>query len=293
MNTVVTPDLMALFLLATKLHLGPKVIAALIAACGAPSEIIEAGPETIAEIAMLDDDQRDQLTEILADGAALHEELTYITGKGIGLVGIHEEQYPPRLLRLGDPPPLLFVCGQLPDPDKTAIAVVGSHHADAIGIAEAVNWGKGLVARDVVVVSGLARGIDGGAHTGALAGNGTTVAVLGSGFDNIYPPEHRALAEEVTTQGALISEYPPSAPLTKARLVSRNRLIVGLCDAVVVVRVSETTKGSMEAIKRARDIAVPVFLVATDAGEASRRAIAEGAIPILPEPDYDLVLNYL
>jgi DNA processing protein len=171
--------------------------------------------------------------------------------------------------------------------------VVGSHHADAEGIGEAVRWGKGFAERNVVVVSGLARGIDGGAHTGALAGNGKTVAVLGSGLQKIYPPEHQGLAKEITDHGALLTEYPPATPLTKPRLIWRNRLIVALADAVVVVRIAKATSGSMEAIRRARDLACPTFLVAADTEEASQHAVADGAVPIATEPDFDLILNYL
>ena len=96
-----------------------------------------------------------------------------------------------------------------------------------------------------------------------------------------------------TETGALISEHPPKTPLTKQRLVLRNRIIVGLSDAVVVVRVHEDTRGSMEAIRRARNIAVPTFLVTSDTSSASQRAVAEGAVPIDQKPDFDIVLNYL
>jgi DNA processing protein len=293
MTTTVTPDLIALYALSSRLHLRPKVIAALLTHFGSPAVIWDADIAAVAEVAALDDKARKRLTRLREETDSFGEELDYIIEKGTTPIGIHEENYPHRLHRLGDPPSMIYVRGTLPDDTQSAVAVVGSHEADAEGIAEAVEWGKGLVERGAAVVSGLARGIDGGAHTGALAGEGATVAVLGSGFDNIYPPEHSVLAKEVAAHGALVSEYPPATPLTKARLVYRNRLIVALSDAVVVVRVIETTRGSMEAIRRARDLACPVFLVATDTSKTSQRAVADGAIPIAREPDFDLVLNYL
>ncbi|MBI3873309.1 MAG: DNA-processing protein DprA [candidate division Zixibacteria bacterium] len=221
------------------------------------------------------------------------EELELIIASGTIPISTLDPRYPQRLFRLPDPPTILYVRGTLPDEAKTAVAVVGTHQADAEGIADGVAWGKGLAQRDAIVVSGLARGIDGAAHVGALAASGTTVAVLGGGFDNIYPPEHATLAAEIAKTGALLSEYPPRAPLTKPRLIARNRIIVGLSDAVVVVRLHADARGSMEAIHKAGDLAIPVFLVATDVGPKSQEAVADGAVPIGQAPDFDLVLNYL
>lgn len=291
--TIVSHDQAILYALTVQAQLGPKTVAALILHFGNPQGIMDASVDQIAELTNLNEDgiERLELARSLIDDYG--EELQQIVDSGVEVVSIVDDAYPHRLERLSDPPVLLYIRGQLPDPAQTAIALVGTHKADAEGIAEAVAWGKGLVQHGALVVSGLARGIDGGGHTGALAGGGDTVAVMGSGFLNVYPPEHRVLAEQIERSGALISEYPPDAPLTKQRLVLRNRIIVGLSDAVVVVRVHETTRGTMEAIRRARDIAIPIFLIAADTNPASQRAVAEGAIPIPQVPDFDLVLNYL
>ena len=243
--------------------------------------------------AALDEEGLERFAEARNSLDLYSEELEFMGTQGVTPIGIHEPGYPHRLHRLSDPPAIVYLRGELPPEDRTAVAVVGSHHADAEGIGEAVAWGRGFAERDVVVVSGLARGIDGGAHTGALAGNGKTIAVLGSGFKNIYPPEHQTLSEEIAENGALLTEYPPDASLTKPRLLYRNRLIVALADAVVVVRISDTTGGSIETLKRAHDLACPAFLVAADTGQAAQRAVANGAVPIASDPDFDLVLNYL
>jgi len=260
---------------------------------GEPKAIWEASATDVEEVARTGPDGIKRLEEAHDIFDKLVAEIEHISESGTSPVSILDVRYPKRLQRLPDPPTIIYVRGSLPDPAKTAVAVVGTHLADAEGIADAVAWGKGLAEREVVVVSGLARGIDGGGHTGALAAEGYTVAVIGSGFDNVYPPEHLALAKEIVQSGALISEHPPRTELTKAQLVLRNRIIVGLSDAVVVVRLHEDTKGSMEAIRRARDLALPVFLVATDDSAAARSAVAKGAIPIHREPDFELVLNYL
>jgi DNA processing protein len=286
-------DLAILFALTTVVRLGPKHIAALLLHFGDPRAIWDARAAEIAEVIRLSEDGAERLDKARDLFDKLAEEMEHISAAGTKPISILDERYPKRLQRLPDPPTIIYVRGHLPDPSKTAVAVVGTHLADAEGIADAVAWGKGLAKRDVVVVSGLARGIDGGGHTGALAAEGCTVAVIGSGFDNVYPPEHLALAMEIAENGALISEHPPRTELTKAQLVLRNRIIVALSDAVVVVRLHEDTRGSMEAIRRARDLALPVFLVATEIGAATQRAVAKGAIPIHREPDFDLVLNYL
>ena len=286
-------DLAILYALTTVARLGPKKITALLLHFGEPKAIWDARTGDVANVARLSKEGADILSKARDRFDSLVEEIEHIADTGTTPISILDDRYPKRLQRLSDPPTIIYVRGQLPEPAKTAVAVVGTHLADAEGIADAVAWGKGLADRDVVVVSGLARGIDGGGHTGALAADGFTIAVLGSGFDNVYPPEHLVLAKQIAENGALISEHPPRTQLTKPQLVLRNRIIVGLSDAVVVVRLHEDTRGSMEAIRRARDLALPVFLVAADTSLASQNAVAKGAIPIRREPDFDLVLNYL
>lgn len=290
---MISRDLVVLYALTTEARLGPKTIGALLVQFGNPESIWDAETPEIAQVARLDEDEYERL-----DGArnltdALVDDLELMIEQGTVPIPITAPEYPQRLLNLPDPPSIVYVRGELPQDETRTVAVVGTHQADAEGIADAVRWGKGFAERQVTVVSGLARGIDGGAHTGALAGDGKTCAVLGAGFDNIYPPEHRGLAEEIEKSGALVSEHAPRTPLTKPRLVLRNRIIVALADAVVVVRLHEDTRGSMEAIRRAADLAMPVFLVAHDTKQASIEAVAEGAIPIPAQPDFDLVLNYL
>jgi DNA processing protein len=288
-----TQDLAILHALTAEARLGPKRILALLLHYGEPQAIWDAGAQAIAEFSALSGEATKRLVKARGEFDQITEEVEHIIDGGTTPISVLDPRYPARLRRLSDPPIIIYVRGHLPNPAGTAVAVIGTHHADAEGIAEAVEWGKGLAEREVVVVSGLARGIDGGGHTGALAADGHTVAVLGSGFDHIYPPEHRNLARQIEQTGTLISEYPPRATLTKPRLVYRNRIIIAMADAVVVVRVHEETRGSMEAILRARDLALPVFLVATDTSDASQEAVAEGAIPIQRKPQYDLVLDYL
>src|SRR3990172_8271612 len=174
----VTRDLIILFALSAEGRLGPKTVAALLTHFGNPGVIWDTGVEEVAQVARLSEAGTERLVEARGLTDALAEELEMIVEGGTTPLSILDDNYPDRLRHLPDPPTIVYVRGQIPDETHTAVAVVGSHHADAEGIAEAVAWGKGLAQRGVVVVSGLARGIDGGGHTGALAAGGQTVAVL-------------------------------------------------------------------------------------------------------------------
>jgi DNA processing protein len=157
---------------------------------------------------------------------------------GIGVLPWNDAQFPAALLAMADPPPVLWHRGSLDALRAPAVAIVGSRAASAAALETAARIGRDLAAIGVTVVSGLARGVDSAAHRGALRA-GRTMAVLGSGVDRIYPPEHRALAAEISAGGLVISEYPPGTPPLAFHFPMRNRLISGVSLAVVVVEASE------------------------------------------------------
>jgi len=141
--------------------------------------------------------------------------------------------FPALLKAISDPPLGLFVRGRLTD--KPAVTIVGSRKASPYGRQVARLLGEELGRAGVVVVSGMARGVDKAAHEGALAVGGSSWAVWGTGPDRIYPPEHGALAEELATCGALLTEYPPGTPPRRHHFPERNRILAGVARAVVVV----------------------------------------------------------
>lgn len=143
--------------------------------------------------------------------------------------------YPARLLQIPDPPPVLYVRGQLTPDDEWAVAVVGTRRASAYGKTVTSRLVTDLVVNHVTIVSGLARGLDGEAHRAALKASGRTIAVLGCGLDLIYPPEHRNLAREIVENGALVSEYSLGTPPEASNFPPRNRVISGLSLGVLVV----------------------------------------------------------
>ena len=150
-----------------------------------------------------------------------------------------DPDYPPQLKEIVDPPPVLWVSGDVEILSRTAIGIVGSRDAVPASIAVARRLGCELSEAGLVVVSGLALGVDGAAHAGALAGTGKTVAVMGSGLDVVYPAQHKALAAQVSQTGALVSELPPWVRPVGKHFPLRNRIISGLSRAILVVEASE------------------------------------------------------
>jgi DNA processing protein len=170
----------------------------------------------------------------------IYEELNRVSKKNYKIVRLTDIEYPPLLLHIPDPPPFLYVSGNLDNLLKS-ISVVGSRNATAYGISITKKLCSDLAALNMTVVSGMARGIDTAAHEGALAGKGRTIAVLGSGLENIYPAENRKLFHRISENGAVISEFPLMSEPDARNFPIRNRIISGMSLGTVVV---EATKKS-------------------------------------------------
>ncbi len=172
-------------------------------------------------------------------------------------------EYPKLLAEIPDPPECLFVKtakGVGPDLGRSAVAIVGTRKATAYGETLASSVSETLSRRGLVIVSGLALGIDAAAHRGALKAEGRTIAVLAGGLDKVYPPQNEKLAEEILKAGgALISEYPPGTPPFKQNFLARNRIISGLSAATVVIeapRISGAIQTARLAAKQGREVFV-------------------------------------
>ena len=148
-------------------------------------------------------------------------------------------RYPAALAAIHDPPPTLFIKGQIEALRTPSVAIVGSRVASPYALEVSRRLGADLARRGICVVSGMARGVDSAAHRGALEAGGVTIAVFGCGVDIIYPREHAALADRICERGALVSEFPPGMPPRKPNFPQRNRIISGLSLAVVVVEAAE------------------------------------------------------
>jgi len=180
---------------------------------------------------------------------------------GIEMVTWSDAAYPPAIAAIVDPPPVLWLRGCLSALEPPAVAVVGSRAGSPYALAVAERLAADLTARGLVVVSGLARGVDSAAHRGALGAAGTTIAVLGSGADVVYPGEHRALADEIARTGAVVSELAPGTRPLHLFFPMRNRIISGLSRAVVVIEAGQKSGSLITArcaLEQGRDVlAVP------------------------------------
>lgn len=177
---------------------------------------------------------------------------------GIEVLPWNAPGFPPLLLALPDCPPAVWYAGDAGCFARPAVAIVGSRAATAVALELADSIAGDLAAAGIVVVSGLARGVDSAAHRGALR-RGATIAVLGSGLDRVYPPEHAALAREVRAAGAVLAEYPPGVPPLPYHFPQRNRLISGLSRAVVVIEAAEGSGSLITAscaLEQGRDVMV-------------------------------------
>jgi len=215
------------------------------------------------------------------DFEPLEKELCELPRIGARLVRWTDDDYPPNLRHIPDPPPYLFVRGDAPLADPKLIAIVGARSASDAGLRMAERLGFELVAKGFIVVSGLARGIDGASHRGALDAGGRTIAVMGCGIDVIYPPEHRALADAIIAGGgALLTELPIGVQPLAENFPTRNRILSGLCLGAVIVEAAEKS-GSLITARMALEQDRQVFAVPgsplTGKTRGSNRLIKEGA----------------
>ncbi len=187
-------------------------------------------------------------------------ELEKLARDGISVVTIPDDGYPRLLREIGAPPPVLFFRGQILETDSAAVAVVGTRRSTPYGREMTATIAGGLAQAGVTIVSGLAMGIDGFAHRAALDAGGRTFAVLGSGIRDIYPREHRALADHIADCGAVMSDLPPGAKPDRWNFPARNRIISGLSLGVVVVEAPEKS-GALITVDFAADQGRDVFVV--------------------------------
>ena len=207
--------------------------------------------------------------------------------EGFRAVTYSEEAYPSHLKLAPDPPPALFVGGDLGG--GATVALVGSRRATRSGLETAAVLGRALAARGVRVVSGLAAGVDAAAHEGAIEAGGRTVGVLGCGIDVVYPRENRELFRRVGEEGALVSEYYLGEAPLAWRFPARNRIIAGLSDAVVVVEAPEKS-GALITARHAIDAGRDVWAVPGPRGapecRGSNRLLADGAGVLWDVPEF-------
>ncbi|MSS63023.1 DNA-processing protein DprA [Velocimicrobium porci] len=199
-----------------------------------------------------------------------------------------EKAYPEKLSRIYDPPDALFVRGKLPDFNKKSVAIVGARNCSAYGKEMAEWFGRELGNAGIQIVSGLARGIDGYAHSGALEGDGDTFAVLGCGVDVCYPPEHISLFTKMINRGGIISEYAMGTAPKAGNFPMRNRILSGLADGIIVVEAKKRSGSLITAeigLEQGKDIFAIPGKAWDSLSEGSNSLIKEGAFLVTKPND--------
>ncbi|MDD1795554.1 DNA-processing protein DprA [Enterovibrio makurazakiensis] len=214
------------------------------------------------------------------DRSVIDKCMTWCEAEDNHIISLTDSRYPYLLKQIPGSPPLLFVQGKPEVLSLPQIAIVGSRDASAEGLAMAHDFALSLVKHDVVVTSGLALGIDGRAHRGALDGGGRTIAVLGSGLERVYPARHRDLAEDVISTGALVSELWPWSPPKPAFFPRRNRIISGLSTGVLVVEAAMKSGSLITArlaLEQGRDVFALPGSIHNPYAKGSNGLIKQGA----------------
>jgi DNA processing protein len=262
--------------------IGPARLAALIDVCGSVEAAWKAPIQRLKEAGL----DRRSLESVLATRRSLDLEAAWqrVVQSGARVYTWNDDDYPENLRQVPLSPPVIFVQGELVEEDRLAVALVGTRQASAYGREVARGLASELAHNGVTVVSGLALGIDATAHEAAIEAGGRTLAVLGSGVDQIYPAKNRKMALALMQQGALISEYPLGTRPEASNFPPRNRIISGLSLAIVVVEAGQRSGALITAkfaAEQGRDVFAVPGSILQPSSAGCNALIQDGALPLL------------
>lgn len=291
-----SPDLQGWLELQAVKGLGPITYTRLINQFGSPEAIRRADLPALVATGDLTPALAQSLQQPLSDTThtQIQREMEAVEAGRFSIVTLTDSHYPARLKTIADPPPLLYVTGQLLERDHHALAIVGARKGSHTGRAFTRQLSGDLASLGFTIVSGLARGIDADAHEGALASAGRTFAILGCGIDQTYPPEHRKLRERIEQNGAVLSEFPMGASPQSFHFPQRNRIISGLSLGVIVTEATSKS-GSLitarMALEQNREVFAVPGHVTHPLSQGPHRLIQQGAK--LVEKTWDIVEEIL
>src|SRR5262252_122870 len=237
--------------------LGSSRYRSLLSAFGLPANVLGA---TRAQLSRVVPESLAATILERSSAAEVEKALRWAGGPGRSVLTLADAAYPRQLLEIPDPPPLIYVAGDAALLSAPALAVVGSRNATPQGLQNAHAFARALSEAGLTIVSGLALGVDSEAHRGGLEGRGATIAVLGTGIDIVYPQRNRSLAEEISSRGALVSEFPLGTGPHAGNFPRRNRLISGLARGCLVVEAA-LDSGSLITARLAADQGREVFAI--------------------------------
>jgi DNA processing protein len=291
--TAAEPAIRDLLRLTLTPGMGPVLIARLLEAFGSPERILAASAKELERVKGIGDGRSTAFVRGMKEAASQVEpELELAAKVGARLIAKSDPEYPQLLHTINDPPPLLYIRGSL-EPgtaDQYPVAIVGSRNATAYGIEQAERFAGVLGRSGLTIVSGGARGIDTAAHRGALRNEGRTVAILGCGLADCYPPENQPLFDALVEQGrgALISELPLRAPPEAENFPARNRLISGMSLGVIVIEAGKRS-GSLITARLAgedhgREVMAVPGRVDSAASAGTHELLKQGGASLVTEP---------
>ena len=267
--------------------IGPIRVQRLLERFESPERILTATGSELQSVSGIGREMADAIRdwENLVD---VTEELRRMEEHGISALTLEDDAYPPALREIHNPPHLLYLKGEILDRDRHAIAVVGSRRITHYGRETARRLSFQLAHTGVTIISGLARGIDTAAHEAAIAAGGRTIAVLGSGIGNIYPPENAALAQRISENGAVLSEFPVLYVPDRQSFPLRNRIVSGMSQGILVVE-APSRSGALitanQAMEQGRNVYAVPGPIDRPSSEGCNRLIQDGAKLVIDSRD--------
>lgn len=251
-----------------------------------PEDILKAAPQDLVSVCGISGKIAAKICGLKKED--IEKEFRLADKYGLRIITQEDPEYPVNLKNIPGPPIVLYVKGEFKEDDRLGIAIVGSRRASFYGLSNAQKFAAELSREKFTVVSGMARGIDTYAHQGALSQSGRTIAVMGSGFRHIYPAENRKLAEKISKNGAVISEFPIDTPPRKENFPRRNRIISGLSLGVLVVEAARNSGALITvdfALEQGREVFALPGKVDSDTSFGTNELIKQGAKLVSSVPD--------
>jgi DNA processing protein len=272
---------------------GPRTFQQLLMRLGSPENILNAGTGDLGDIPRLGEEGPEKILRSLDHIGLFEEKIEQFQNQGVDAITYFDEDYPELLREIGDPPPIIYINGDIEALKYDYVAIVGTTQASQSGMRLTVDLAREFVGHGFGIVSGLASGIDSAAHLSAIKSGGSTIAILGCGIFNIYPPENEILADNIATRGLLISEYPPEKRVKAMRLVLRNRLISALARAVIVTQVGSERRGELRTAQYAVKQGKPLFIADPEGNLESETIRDSHALLIKGIEAVDEIIKYM